>query len=589
MPEDTSKDSRTSPEVEDKYKLTFNQIDKRFVNLELAFGELSEKVKTAIDQQTTKELEQRVGDVEDLAMVENAGVIELKNMLEDLQTSLEKPKEAKFPTSPEDVNKFASILMPSLESSILPKINSKFSEIEEKIKNVPTNASIDDIKNVIDTITVEMKNLVDYTRKESEVLKNGAQSIDKMKSNLENLLDKTEKEVGDLKNQVQSINLKFSGIEENVKKIPSDAYISSLVSFELKSLLDGIKGDIEGLKDGIEAIDIKTTKRISDFNLDLENDVKYLKDKIETETVAKSDVDLKLSEIEQRVRSIYGVTDVNEVKNSIESVKTELRNLVDETKRDIEGLKNEAQSIDNKAVKKLATDFDSRFYATQEEINSLSDKMRSLADEVENDFGDLKVKTSIESGAIKKIVSEVSDVRTEFGKEIRYLKDKIEGEEATKADMDLKFLSNRVNVLKDNLDFLVNRKTELEMKVQDLEKILSQLILKVDEAAPIDALRKFEDDRKKLEAIDSKIDFIEKSIKAFYEGLNRSEHILKGAESSQRLPLGGNRGSGEEEVSTLLDRQINELLEKLISLETRIGTLERTLTTNKRHHPIILE
>ena len=34
-----------SPGIEEKYKIVFNQIDKRFVNLELLVGELNEKMR----------------------------------------------------------------------------------------------------------------------------------------------------------------------------------------------------------------------------------------------------------------------------------------------------------------------------------------------------------------------------------------------------------------------------------------------------------------------------------------------------------------------------------------------------------------
>jgi prefoldin subunit 5 len=348
--------SQTAPEVEDRYKLTFNQIDKRFVNLELAVGELNENLKKALDQTSIDDLKQRLDDVEDLIMVENAGVIELKNMLEPIQESLENPKEIKFSTSPEDIEKFAKSILPRLESSILSKIDFRIHGIEEKIKSTPLES------------------------------------------------------------------------------------------------------------------------------------------------------------------------DVSQIKSHIDSVLDELKGVVTETRKEIENLKDSVQPMDKEIV--------------------------------------------------KKIVSEISDVRLEFGKEVMYLKEKVEGERTTKSDIDLKFLSSRVNTLKDSVDFLVNRKTELDQKIENLENMIAQLPSKAENILSADVMKKIQDNKGELEFA---------NLGSLYDRLSALEDKVSSLETTTEKP------KNEKEVSNFLDKQIDELLDKIISLDTRIGILERTLTTGKRRQPVILE
>jgi len=67
--------------MSDRFKLTLLQMEKRFVDLETAISETREKLKDVnIDLLTS--LQQRVDDIEDLIMVEQAGILEIKKMME---------------------------------------------------------------------------------------------------------------------------------------------------------------------------------------------------------------------------------------------------------------------------------------------------------------------------------------------------------------------------------------------------------------------------------------------------------------------------------------------------------------------------
>ncbi|MEM5806003.1 MAG: hypothetical protein QXM85_02285, partial [Candidatus Aenigmatarchaeota archaeon] len=100
------------------------QLQKKVADLELTMTELKEAL-SKFDTAVIDDLKQRVEDIEDLTMVENAAVIELKKMLES--TKSEQPQETISPQLEERLKtleeKVSNITVPNLEeikSSIIP-------------------------------------------------------------------------------------------------------------------------------------------------------------------------------------------------------------------------------------------------------------------------------------------------------------------------------------------------------------------------------------------------------------------------------------------------------------------------------------
>jgi chromosome segregation ATPase len=393
-------EEETKPEIGDKYKLTLLQIDKRFVDLELAVGELSEKIK-AFDPQVIADLQEKIDSLDSLIMTESLGIMEFKKMIENLEKRFEEiPKE--FALSPENLNKIASSVLPTLETSILPKIEARISEIEKKLTSI------------------------------------------------------------------------------SIKPLSSP-------------------------------------------------------------------------ELEQR----------------LENISAEFKNLV---------------------------------AYTQSEIKNIKEKIGLFDQEI-----------------IQKIVSEVSDLRTEVSKEIRDIKEKIEGEKTTKSDIHLKFLSSRVNTLKENVDFLLNRKIEIDQKIQNLEKALAMLSRMAEETLPESVIENVENIRKELLTVNAKIDTMEKSIKNILENIGKigetekisqelekikgSAHLIpkeideRLANLEKKLSLIESETREEKEKRYALermprqifDKEISELTEKISALETRIDALEKIVEEFTKHKPVILE
>ena len=375
--------------IEDRYKLTFIQMDERFINLELAIGDLNEKIKS-LDLKAISDLKQKIEDLEDMAMVENFGVLELKKLLDTWEKKIENvSKENKLPLSPENLNEISSLVLPNLESSIALKVEERLS----KIGNVTAPADIASL----------------------------------------------EKKVSSLSNQLNTL-----------------------------------------------------------------------------------------------------IIDVRE-----------------------------------------------------------------------------KNKT-VDQEMIQKIVSEISDLRTEFSKEIIYLKEKIEGEKSTKSEIDIKFLGSRVNTLKETIDYILNRKTELDLKVQNLEKGLAVMRGMTEQIIPdenlkrldikIDSLEKgIENWEKKFENLERLAGIsqeFERKLEAIKKTEGQVEHFMMPIEINRRLEVLEEKiNSLKEEIEQpkekpyeskpdILDEQINELLNKIIFLESRIRAIESMLLKGQqtsKAQPVILE
>jgi len=116
-------------ESSDKFKLTLLQIEKRFVDIEIALGELKEAFSS---------LEQRIDDIEDLIMVEQAGLIELKKMLE---MKSEEPTVTETPVTEEFKNVVVGLSREIEEKTNLNKreiaaIKTRIWSIERMIKDI---------------------------------------------------------------------------------------------------------------------------------------------------------------------------------------------------------------------------------------------------------------------------------------------------------------------------------------------------------------------------------------------------------------------------------------------------------------------
>jgi len=187
----------------------------------------------------------------------------------------------------------------------------------------------------------------------------------------------------------------------------------------------------------------------------------------------------------------------------------------------------------------------------QEDISGLGERVRLL-----------------ETDVIQKVVSEVSELRTETSKEIRDIRDRMSGTGTIKPDIDIKFLSSRLNSLKESVEYMLNRKAELDMKIENLQKALAQLALKV-EKMPAEKVSPeippFVEQR--LSELEGKIGFL-----------------------MDKLESRGFGGGKKGELPADVNAQIDELLDKIVRIESRLSEIEREeVGKPTKREPIIVE
>lgn len=241
----------------------------------------------------------------------------------------------------------------------------------------------------------------------------------------------------------------------------------------------------------------------------------------------------------------------------------------------------------------------------QEKVDELEDfllvenagvvELKKIMEKIEKG---VDIKSLPSQDVINKIVSEVADLRSELNKEIVYLKEKVEGEEATKSDIDIKFLSSRVKSLKENVDFLVNRKVEIDQKIQSMEKEIANIRGMSQEIAP-GQFKPIDNDA--LLKLSSRVDNLEKSAAAITERIGETIDLLENMKGIAK-ETGGLQVSEniEGRVKNLEERigdveksggkgiaDLDVIIGKIMQLESRIAALEKLLVSGK--HPIVLE
>lgn len=182
----------TSPE--DKFKLSLLSIEKRFVELEGATGELQQKVQN-IQAPDTKELEERMSDLEDLVVVEQAGIEELKGMLESQQ-------ESEGGISAEDVEKIIAPIASKIRNDLENRINN----LKNSLQNQQNTQQTNEIKSKLTKFEAQLQ-AIHHFRAELDNLRNKVDPLnpDTIKSIVAEISDlriETSREIRELKEKV---------------------------------------------------------------------------------------------------------------------------------------------------------------------------------------------------------------------------------------------------------------------------------------------------------------------------------------------------------------------------------------------------
>ena len=347
---------------------------------------------------------------------------------------------------------------------------------------------------------------------------------------------------------------------------------------------------------------------------------------------------ISLLNLERKILDLEGlIADLSKKVKEVEKVKSEMEDLedltmvgnlavidlkkrVEEVKVDkgkLQSLINEVEALKN-TLKPLKSEIEEikkvlPMEELKEKISFLENMTKRLSEEnkeFQTNFSELtltinKIKKDIsrlEEEGLKKILSEITSIRSEMYKEIRGLKEQVEELEKKTSSVDIALLASKFNSLKENVDYLLNRKVEIDMKMKNLEesisKIMSQEFLPeniVNDLTRIsERTRSLEERMESLKAIvvgmGEKIKKVESSkistetpsseilrrLKNVEEELKNIKGLGSGANLNEILNRIENleKGASPELVSTssLIKSEISEIKQKIKELEEQIST-----------------
>lgn len=407
------------------------QLEKRLVELELAVTELKESIKS-IDLSMVPDLKQRVEDIEDLVMVEQAGILELKKLLEE-----SKPEKPEKPI-PEDLEQ----RLASIESNI-PNLVEK-TELESKLESIqkdlsslmakPAAVEIEGLYNKLAQLEGNLSILKSQTESISKELYEKVKEISKKKLELDLKITEMIKKIDILENKIRespsqeildelklnkreiiSTNARIDSLEMVARELMNDIQnvknsVKRFESFEKVSILSKeieekierfkfIEDEMRRLSSRVELIYDSIDKRLDKIR-DLEKRVPEL-----TETVSKlsKEMDKNRIEILDKTREEISrrIASVERVKSSLER---EISKSLEEKFKTIEKRKAEE-------VNRILTDITMKIAVIESRIASIETNYEKKIDEfrsaVREKLVEIRAQPSLLDDQVKEIVNKI--------------------------------------------------------------------------------------------------------------------------------------------------------------------------------------
>ncbi len=481
-PEDFVKDG-------DKLKLSMLSMNKRFVDLEFAVSEMASRMEN-LDLENLQDEKDRLENLENLILVEQAGIMELKKIMENL--------DSKFTDS---ANKEDVLI------------------IKDRVKRIEALARA--ATQMVDISTdMPEEARMRISKLENAVAELNAmpapQSMDPLemgdiKRNL-NLLDS---EIDEIKSSIRELD---SGMKERVKKIfknsGSDPDMPPLDFNFINSKMDSIRSMVDTLSNKRIETELKISSIEQKLNI-LRNNEKEAVPSMLIEAVKESRKAIEMLKI--RNDSIERV--VKEITKNMREVELASRRF-----EGFERLSALQEDVDKKLL---------QFRFMQEEIHKLSNKIEVIYDDL--------------NGRLNKIKQVEMETKT-IGEEMKGIRDEFE-----KIKFDIKksnVIASDVRLLKDNLEELT---TTIDRAASASEK-------KAQKKGPSKDVN---------------------SIKEIEERISRLEGYLK--DVKYKMDIENTNGPGE------YGSKLNEIVDKLVFLESRMAALESIFQTSSKTQALIIE
>lgn len=492
---------------EEKFKLSLLNMEKRFVDVEFAISELAAKMKD-LDVEDLKTLKSRLEDIEDLILVEQAGIVELKRIMESVDRGLESSAKA------EDV-----------------------SIIKERVRRIENLA-----------------------RAAAEIAELPGELTEETKMRLKTL----EEAVAALKARpiVESVDpLEIGEVKKNLRGLEEKLAV-------LRFAVEDAKKDINRkVQDAVKDSQITTV----DFEF-VNSKIRSLKSAIDMLSDKRVEYELKLTDLEQKIGSLEKEEKESLPSRLLEALKVSRKELeilklrADSTERVVRELSKNMREVETSAkrfegfekLSALQSDVDEKlrqFRFVQSEIKRLSNRVEMMYDDLDKRFA--KIRTT------EREVNALTEALSDLKKDIEYMK-----------------FGMKKYVEKENVDKMlsaVKGRGEVFDKMVDNVKVLKEKMDVLD-----DAVRKISSISIRGEARELPPEFVA-ALKELTERISKIEYSLKEVRTFvSKLPPA-------EAGFTEYETRMGDIVDKLVFLESRMAALESVFQTSSKSQALILE
>lgn len=469
--------------AENKFKLTLLQMEKRFVDLEMSISELKDKLKD-INAESVTDLQQKINETEDLMFVEQAGITELKKVMEQIASKPGLPPE-----------------------------------FEEKIKN-------------LENLPIKFEEKINLLEKSVSDLVG--------RDELHERLGKIEKDIAVLAGKAVPTSVEMETIHERLGKIEKDistgkgaptpveleAIHNSMGELQtnLVSLRNRTEGILRELYEKMKVLESRSPVLRPGFDFDL------LSSKIAALRVNLDDISKRLSENSLKI---------SEFDTRFEIVNNKIRESASE--QFLDELKNNRKDLINTNVR----------------VDSLERVARELMTSVQSTETSMKNFESIEN--ITSLSKNVEEKLERF----KFIED------------EMRRLSSRIEMIYQNIDNELEKIRITEKKTTQISESVSELAGEVDRnrVDVLSGVRRDELDKLKS-SFEERIAFLEGNYK---KDVDSVLSLLRAQVSELKSP------------ANIFDAQISELVNRLVSLESRLAAIERIIQEPSKVQPVVIE
>jgi chromosome segregation ATPase len=530
-------DSGGSSSGEKKFRLSLQNMERRFVDLEVAISEIVNRLNALGDMEgggdsaAVEDLMQRVDELEDLIAVEQAGIAELKDIL----TRIDKGFEHRFDTA----------------------------SIEEKIKEV---------ENVVHIIT---KRLEKYSQQPAKTDKDVVGRVDTL-----------EAEIGRLKKDIESSMEQMMTQKEAKKEGVKGAEFEGVAHMEIGQMKQSLRDLDKKLEERIEVLKKELQERtvlqapaaatappkqLEDALRKYEDEVKkYKKDiedtnrKMEGLSESMRKLTSHLDKVQSQARSGPDV-DVNAFKKELDSMKREYDSLRNELKNELKNSVNR-EDMENmmKSLSSGNPDIGKAFEGMKDEMKEAAKRIETETEKRVSDRMNNFSKRFNEYNERMKRIDEFNKRFGEFSKRLDQTMDK------------QKKLEERVGNIGESPD--------IEKNVKKLEQQIDFLRQEVDNVRKV-LIKMDERHSKKVKEKEPKHD-AEKEMMAFIKGFGKRMGHLEKNLAKVMETVSDLTQEVEKESMSAQDGYFQQITDKLVFLESRLAAIESLL---QKPQPIVIE